>query len=272
MDFNYLRFLARVGTSYIHPHATKATDILIKELKLNHGQKVLEIGCGTGGTIIRIASRFRVKVYGVDKLDEMLDVAKKRIILTGLSSRVCLFKGNLFALPFRSSTFDQVYAESVIGILSSVDIEEVLDEVYRVLDGQGVFILNDAIWKKTVPPEQVHSINESCIKDFGLPQASEEPWSVNDWNEVFHRHGYRVNTFLVEDYVKPVDNSIKSVMNWRNLVSETLSKAYKIIGYLNRGLFLKKKKYDKLLEQHRDDGKYIESRIFILTKNLSGYL
>ncbi|MCI0396905.1 MAG: methyltransferase domain-containing protein [Chloroflexi bacterium] len=267
MDFDYLRFLAKVGAAYIHPHEKKATDILIQELKLKHGQKVLELGCGTGGTIVRIAGRFKVKMYGVDKLDEMLAMARQRIRITGLPRRVCLFKGNLSALPFGGATFDRVYAESVIGILSSRDIEAVLDEVYRVLGGQGCFVLNDAIWKKSISPEQVQVINRACLEDFGLLQASEAAWSVDDWHEIFRRHGFQVQSFLIEECLKPGNRSLQSAMNWRDVASETLSKAYKISGYLNRGLLFEKKKYSQLLKQHQDDGKYIESRIFVLSKN-----
>jgi ubiquinone/menaquinone biosynthesis C-methylase UbiE len=266
MDFDYLRFLARVGASHIHPYEKSATDILIKELKLNHGHKALEIGCGTGGTIVRICGRYKVHLYGVDRLDEMLAAAGKRIRLTGLSRQVCLFKGDISALPFDSGTFDRAYAESVLGILSSEKVEAVLDEVYRVLDEQGIFVLNDAIWKAAVSPEQVQAINGACLEDFGLLQASEAAWSLEDWKEIFQRHGFRVRSLLIEDSIESGKDSIRGAMNWREMVSEGMTRGYKIMGYLNRGLLAEKRKYDELLERHRDDGKYIESRIFVLTK------
>jgi ubiquinone/menaquinone biosynthesis C-methylase UbiE len=266
MDFNYLRFLARVGASHIHPFEKRATDILIKELKLNQGQKALEIGCGTGGTMVKIASRYKVQLYGVDKLDEMLAAAETRIRLTGLSRRVCLFKGDIAALPFDSGTLDRAYAESVLGILSSEKIEAVLDEVYRVLGEGGIFVLNDAIWKAAVSPEQVQAINGACLADFGLLQASEAAWSLEDWKEIFQRHGFRVRSFLIEDYIETATNAMQGGMNWREMVSEGVTRGYKMMAYLNRGLFAEKRKYDALLERHRDDGRYIESRIFVLTK------
>lgn len=86
MDFNYLRFLAKIGTTHIHPHEKRATDILIRELKLADGQKVLELGCGTGGTMVRISGRYQLNMYGLDMLDEMLATAEKRLRLTRLSS------------------------------------------------------------------------------------------------------------------------------------------------------------------------------------------
>jgi SAM-dependent methyltransferase len=266
MDFAYLRFLAKVGASHIHPYEKRATDILIKELKLEHGQRALEIGCGTGATLVKIASRFRVQLYGLDKLDEMLAVAKNRLKLTGLSKSVYLFKVDLAALPFGGATFDRAYAESTLGILSVEDVEATLGEVYRLLNEGGIFILNDAIWKPSVSLEQVQAINGACLKDFGLLQASEKAWSVADWHGIFQRHGFRVKSFLIADYIEAGNNPTQETINWRGALSEGITKGYKIMGHLNRGLLSEKKKYAKLLERHQEDGKHIESRIFVLSK------
>jgi ubiquinone/menaquinone biosynthesis C-methylase UbiE len=207
-----------------------------------------------------------VQLYGVDKLDEMLAAAGKRIRLTGLSRQVCLFKGDIAALPFDSGTFDRAYAESVLGILSSEKVEAVLDEVYRVLDAQGIFVLNDAIWKESVSLEQAQAINKACLEDFGLLQASEAAWSLEDWREIFQRHGFQVRSFLIEDYLQSGKDMIQQAKSRQEMVSEGMTRLYKMMGYLNRGLLAEKRKYDELLERHRDDGKYIESRIFVLTK------
>jgi hypothetical protein len=56
-------------------------------------------------------------------------------------------------------------------------------------------------------------------------------------------------------------------MNWRDVVSEMVTKVYKIAGYLKPGLVSEKKKYEKLLGKHREDGRYIEARMFVLTKD-----
>ena len=88
-----------------------------------------------------------------------------------------------------------MYAESVLGILSSEIVEAVLDEVYRLLDKDGIFILNDAIWKESVSLEQVQAINKACIQDFGLLQASEAAWSVEDWHQTFRWHGFQAKGF-----------------------------------------------------------------------------
>lgn len=269
MDFNYLRYLAKVGASHIHPYEKRGTDILLRELKLHHGQRVLEIGCGTGGTFVKICGRYNVQMYAVDRLDDMLAAARKRIRLTGLSGKVCLFKGNLAALPFRKGSFDRVYAESVLGILSSEEVEAVLEEIYRLLVPGGIVVLNDAIWKDSTSIEQVRAINAACLEDFGLLQASAEGWRLDEWTNTFRRQGFQVRSRLIEDYVESDNDSTERASGWRELASEGMTRGQKLMGYFNRGLRSEKKRYEALLERHRDDGKYIEARIFVLSKLLT---
>ena len=110
MDFHYLRHLAHLGTTHLHPHTRIATDILIQHLELQIGQTVLELGCGTGATLVQIAQQHQGALFGVDILPEMLVVARKRVRLAGLTRRITLqqiIPGE--PLPFAAATFNRGY-------------------------------------------------------------------------------------------------------------------------------------------------------------------
>lgn len=55
MDLHYLRYLASLGTTYLHQHSRIAKSSLTRQLDLEVGHAVLEVCCGTGATLIQIA-------------------------------------------------------------------------------------------------------------------------------------------------------------------------------------------------------------------------
>lgn len=86
------------------------------------GRDVLEVGCGTGRLLGRIAPLARSAV-GLDLSTGMLEAAVAR----GL----CCVHGDATALPFADASFDTVYSFKVLAHVR--EIERALSEVSRVL-------------------------------------------------------------------------------------------------------------------------------------------
>ena len=49
-------------------------DDLIREVEINVGDRVLDVGCGTGTVLGYIASKTDIKGYGLDISEKMLDM------------------------------------------------------------------------------------------------------------------------------------------------------------------------------------------------------
>ena len=81
--YSYLMHLANLGSTNVHPGRLTATDQLMAALELEDGLRVLEIGCGTAATLVRMASLYNLEMKGVDVLPEMLRVAKIRVRWSG---------------------------------------------------------------------------------------------------------------------------------------------------------------------------------------------
>jgi S-adenosylmethionine-diacylgycerolhomoserine-N-methlytransferase len=95
---------------------------LIAELKPSSGAHVLEIGCGTGRNLIRIARTYPgVECFGIDVSTVMLDTARRSIKSAGLEGRIRLAQADAVtadpAQLFGRQSFERVmisYALSMI--------------------------------------------------------------------------------------------------------------------------------------------------------------
>src|SRR5215212_10066516 len=70
-----------------------------RQLALNAGGPVLELGCGTGRISLPLA-RAGVTVVGIDRSTEMLHRARQRLRRARLGDRVRLIRADMRALPF----------------------------------------------------------------------------------------------------------------------------------------------------------------------------
>jgi len=89
------------------------------------GQRVLDVGCGTGAVAAALAEHAAAKVWGVEPSAEMLAVARARV-----PPGVGLKRGVAEKLPFRDGWFDRVLFSLSIHL---VDRPAALAESARVL-------------------------------------------------------------------------------------------------------------------------------------------
>lgn len=108
--------------------------LLVKE-----GEAVLEIGVGTGFSLVEIA-RFvgtAGKAYGIDITPQMLKMTEKRLQKAALMDRVKLSEGDARALPYEGNMYDAVYMAATLELFDTPDIPTVLAEIKRVLKTNG---------------------------------------------------------------------------------------------------------------------------------------
>lgn len=108
-------------------------------LAISEGESVLEIGYGTGHSLVALAQSVgdSGKVYGVDISDGMQKVSEKRVSEAGLSDRVELQVADTPPLPFADDTFDVVSMSFTLELFPLDTIPEMLKEIRRVLKPGG---------------------------------------------------------------------------------------------------------------------------------------
>ncbi|KAI1163012.1 S-adenosyl-L-methionine-dependent methyltransferase [Nemania serpens] len=113
--------------------------VLLRELSINPGACVLDIGCGTGLLAAHIASLAAPhgRVIGVDPLTKRIDLARKKI-RSDLKDTLVFEHGVAQDLSrFGNESFDVAVMNSVIPWLTPAEQLEALREVFRVLKPGG---------------------------------------------------------------------------------------------------------------------------------------
>ena len=123
------RSLERRGRS---PDEVAARAAYLDLLGVKSGERVLEVGCGSGVVLRDVARRVAPGglAVGLDPSPAMLAVARELASQDGLADLVDLREGDVRALPFEDAEFDAVLA--VTTLLHVPDSERAIPEMVRV--------------------------------------------------------------------------------------------------------------------------------------------
>lgn len=121
----------------------KYRDIGLQKLAAQPGEKILEIGFGTGHCILALARAVGEtgRIGGIDLSPGMLSVTQDRVHQAGLSERVDLRVGDAVHLPFAAGEFDGVFMSFTLELFDSPEIPLVLGQCLTVLRPGGRLVL-----------------------------------------------------------------------------------------------------------------------------------
>ena len=117
---------------------------LVAEANITSGQRILDIGCGTGTLAVMLKrSETHLEVIGLDPDPKALRRAKTKATRAGLSLQ--LDQGFADELPYAEHSFDRVFSSFMFHHLEEESREKALREVLRVLKPGGSFHLLDFV-------------------------------------------------------------------------------------------------------------------------------
>jgi len=114
-------------------------EVGLQRLNIQEGEKVLEIGFGTGHCILSLARSVgdTGKTYGLDLSEGMLKITTLRIEKAGLLEKVDLQCGDALNLPYPKYYFDAVFMSFTLELFDTPEIPIVLEQCNRVLKKGG---------------------------------------------------------------------------------------------------------------------------------------
>lgn len=104
--------------------------------------KILDAGCGFGGTLLSLARHFpEATCVGIDMSDPLLALARQTAVRDGLAERVLFEKADVQDIPYPDDSFDVVVSTNVLHHVA--DPLAMLHELERVLVPQGMLYIAD---------------------------------------------------------------------------------------------------------------------------------
>nr|WP_243837396.1 methyltransferase domain-containing protein [Bacillus sp. BK450] len=147
---------------YMEKNHHNINEWTIQLLNIQENDRILEIGTGRGITLSKVAEKLdRGKVYGVDASRHMIKYAKRKHKKLTEQDKAVITLGKAEQLPFEDRSFNKLFTVQTIYYLK--DIEQVMKEVYRVLQVDGEVFLS--FQKQELINEQKRSTSFSSYSE-----------------------------------------------------------------------------------------------------------
>ena len=170
LEASILQYESVYGVDFVSPGGREMAVELISRMALPPGARVLDVGCGLGGSAFVMARDFDLLVDGIDLSKNMLTLANQKLVANGLAGSVKLQWGDCLELGSR--------------------------DVYAAIYSRDVFLhINDK--------SRLFSVLNTALRRDGTLLFTDyccgpQPWS-DDFRGYVESRGYNLHT--VEEYI-----------------------------------------------------------------------
>jgi len=130
-----------VPVDAFHSRGRAATVELAQLAGITPTDRVLDVGCGLGGTARHLAQEFGCRVNGIDLTREYIEVGNRLTELVGLEEKVALHQGNALEIPHETGYFDIAWTDHVQ--MNIEDKNGFYREIARILKPGGRLLFHD---------------------------------------------------------------------------------------------------------------------------------
>jgi len=131
------------GKTYVSTGGQSTTDEFVKSLNLTKNDKVLDVGCGIGGSAFHMAREYGSSVHGVDLSSNMISIAVKyqAEMEENVRKLVSFEMSDITKQVFELNSFDVIYSRDTI--LHIGDKESLFTKFYDWLKPGGRLMITD---------------------------------------------------------------------------------------------------------------------------------
>jgi SAM-dependent methyltransferase len=185
--------IAHAGHRYYSPISAARAAALIALLPLQHGDPVLDVGCGRAQFLLELLQACPALGIGIDDNETFVAVAQAQAKVMGVADRL-----SLIARPLKDAATEDGTLAAVISMGSSQAIGSLADAMawaFRTLRRGGVALFADGYWKQ--PPTDAylkilgatagemrnHAGNAALARDAGFRVLHTMTSNDDEWDE-----------------------------------------------------------------------------------------
>lgn len=177
------------NTIYYSKLPKKSCENVAESLKSAQFDSLLDVGCGTGYLIELLKKQRKAEYHGLDISPEMLKQAKKKF-----DNSVFFAEGSADSLPYTDEQFDIVTC--IQSFHHYPEPEKSLQEAYRVLKEDGVYIISD-----TGCNNIFRHLSSFIFRHFAKG-GDYAAYSIGDIQQMLERAGFKVEKAeMISKYV-----------------------------------------------------------------------
>jgi cyclopropane fatty-acyl-phospholipid synthase-like methyltransferase len=226
MDRNRFSAVGHGTMSIWNPVGEATLDGLVARLPLPEAPRVLDVGCGPGALLLRLAGRRNASGVGVDAAPVPAERARAAIAAAGLSGRIEIREERFDAARFEPASFDLV---ACVGATHAVgDAPAALRALHPLVRVGGLLLLGEGFWEKDPDPEYLAAIDARREEFLGFAGAralgyaayldlvESTPCSRWDWDRYEKEYAANVERFVADHPDDPdAEAMLARIRPWR---------------------------------------------------------
>lgn len=129
------------GTATVSQALVRENEVLAERAAIAREDRVLDAGCGVGGSAVHLARQVGCRVVGITLSARQAQSATENAAAAGVSDRVRFERGDFTATTYPDASFDVIWA--VESVCHAEDKADFVREAFRLLRPGGRLILAD---------------------------------------------------------------------------------------------------------------------------------
>jgi len=206
-------------TRTLHEALARENEVLAQKAKIQSGEKVLDAGCGVGGSSIYLADKYMCRVTGISLSEQQVSNANKNS-----EKRQLEVKPEFFVMDYTKTTFADEAFDVVWGLESICHAEHkeaFIKEAYRILKPKGRLIVADGFATKS------GSVSQNWLEGWGVNHLE----SITQFDQYLESAGFQNITFSnITENVLPSSRRLF----WISIPAWIYSKVGELFGFRSK--------------------------------------